>query len=343
MGQILLTILSIGFLMIVHETGHFLAARRFGMRVKTFSIGIGPRIFRHKPEGSETTYQLAAIPFLAYVQIAGMNPFEEQDPKDKGSYANASWWGRIITVFAGPLANYLFASVLLFGVFAIGGDAKPEPSTRIEIASPDGPAALSGMKDGDRIVAVDGKTIATWDDLTGAVGGSAGKQLDITVDRAGETMHFKPVPKAGGDNKGKIFVRQPYIRVKVSVGEAARRSLMLPPIIVYEQIKGITLMLTGRIKPELSGPVGMFREVKKSFDKDLTEGFFFVALISASIAAFNMLPFPALDGGRLLFLAFEAVSRRKADQKMEAKIHAIGLAMLLGIVAIVTFREVLPK
>src|ERR1700722_14081090 len=145
---ILIAILGLAVLMVVHEGGHFLAARRFGMRVVRFSIGFGPTIWKHKPKDSSTTYQVALIPFLAYVQIAGMNPYEESDPEDPASYANASLWGRIVTIAAGPLTNYFFASILIFFGVLIGGKA----SMRI-IVEP-GPAQVAGMQTGDRVLEV---------------------------------------------------------------------------------------------------------------------------------------------------------------------------------------------
>src|SRR5262245_39642937 len=144
-----LAALGLAVLMVVHEGGHYLAARRFGMRVVKFSIGFGPTLWKHKPKGSPTVYQVAIIPFLAYVQIAGMNPFEEQDPNDKGSYANASLWARIVTIGAGPLANYLFASILLFFGFLLGGHrVLDETSMRVSVFE-DGPAWQAGLRDGD--------------------------------------------------------------------------------------------------------------------------------------------------------------------------------------------------
>src|SRR6478735_1621237 len=130
-------ILGLALLMVVHECGHYFGARAFGMRVERFSIGFGPAIWRHQPRGSDTVYQVALIPFLAYVQIAGMNPFEDADPDDKGSYANATLTARILTVIAGPMSNYLFASVLFFGALMIGG--QHVPTTIVELV--DGGAA----------------------------------------------------------------------------------------------------------------------------------------------------------------------------------------------------------
>src|SRR6478736_5647535 len=165
-----IAILGLAILMVVHEGGHYLAARRFGMRVTKFSIGFGPTLWKHRPKGSATTFQIAIIPFLAYVQIAGLNPYEEIDPKDPESYANASLWARIVTIAAGPLANYLFASVLMFFGFLLGGNLVVDETTmRVNIA-PKGPAALVGITKGDRILSVNGESIKDWDHLKRIVG-----------------------------------------------------------------------------------------------------------------------------------------------------------------------------
>jgi regulator of sigma E protease len=148
----LLVIAWLAILMIVHEGGHHLVARAFKMRVLRFSIGFGPPLWRYQPKGSDTVYQVALIPFLAYVQIDGMNPFEEIDPNDKASYANARLTARLATVFAGSFANYLFASVLFFAALMLGGRPLP-PSTTVNVV--DGKAAAaSQMKNGDRVVAI---------------------------------------------------------------------------------------------------------------------------------------------------------------------------------------------
>ena len=151
-------ILGLAVLMIVHEAGHYLAARRFGMRVIRFSIGFGPTLWKHKPKDSATVYQVAVIPFLAYVQIAGMNPYEENDPKDPGSYANASLWARIVTIAAGPLTNYFFASILIFFGLLIGGNEVPDETSMRVIVEP-GPAQTAGVETDDHIHAVNGAPV----------------------------------------------------------------------------------------------------------------------------------------------------------------------------------------
>src|SRR5271165_4492883 len=183
----LVAILGLAVLMIVHEGGHYVAARRYGMRVVRFSIGFGPTLWRHQPKGSPTVYQVALIPFLAYVQIAGMNPYEETDPKDTGSYANASLWARIVTIAAGPLTNYFFASVLIFFGLLIGGrEVADEAGMRVVVDA--GPAKVAGVQTGDRVLAVNGQEIHSWIELKKSISNHPGESVDLTLDRSGQTL-----------------------------------------------------------------------------------------------------------------------------------------------------------
>jgi regulator of sigma E protease len=340
----LLAILGLAALMVVHEGGHYLAARKFGMRVTRFSIGFGPTLVKHKPKGSDTVFQIAVIPFLAYVQIAGMNPFEESDPKDKGSYANASLLGRVVTIAAGPAANYLFASVLMFIGFMLGGYTQVDEASMRVNPSLDGPAAHAGIMTGDKIVNVNGEHIGDWDELKAAVGAHPGEEIDIEIERDGKPMHVKATPGNEGDKKGKIMVGPVYHHVaNVGVGEAAILSLKEPPRVVYLLVRGLIRMLTFKEKPELSGPVGIVKETASAVRTGAGDAFKLLGAISAYLGGFNLLPFPALDGGRLIFLGYEAASRRKADAKVEAKVHAIGLLMFLTLIAFVTYGEIFAK
>ncbi|MBX3217574.1 MAG: site-2 protease family protein [Labilithrix sp.] len=340
----LIAILGLAVLMVVHEGGHYLAARRFGMRVTRFSIGFGPTLWKHRPKGSPTTFQVAIIPFLAYVQIAGMNPYEENDPKDPGSYANGSLWGRIVTIAAGPLANYLFASVLMFFGFFLGGNQiVDETSMRVNIA-PEGPAAQAGVQKGDRIVAVNGEGIRDWDHLKQVVGSHAGEKVDIEIEREAARLHVFPTPLAAeGDTKGKILVGPYTAWQPVTAGQAAVLSVTEPPKVVYALVKGIARMIAGKEKPELAGPVGIVKETASAAKSGAHVYLKLLGALSAYLGGFNLLPLPALDGGRLLFLLFEAASRRRADAKVEAKVHAIGLLMFLTLIAFVTYTEIIPK
>ena len=339
-----LAALGLAVLMVVHESGHFFAARYFGIRVVRFSIGFGPTLIKHQPKGSPTIYQIAIIPFLAYVQIDGMNPYEENDPKDKGSYANASLWARVVTIVAGPLSNYFFASVLMFFGFLLAGRLDvEETSMRVDV-NPGGPAETAGIRDGDKFIAANGSPIRTWEDLKVVIVAHPTDPVDILVERNGAQNHYNvvPVPK-GQKYEGKIEVG-PYSRtVKVGVREALVLSLVEPAKVVYSTVNGLVRWASGKEKAELSGPVGIVKETAGAVKSGAGDTFKFLGALSAYLGGFNLLPFPALDGGRLLFLAIEGASRRKPDAKIEARVHAVGLLMMLTLIAIVTWTEVMPK
>ncbi len=340
-----LAALGLALLMIVHESGHYFAARRYGMRVTKFSIGFGPTIWRHQPKSSPTVFQIALIPFLAYVQIAGMNPYEDQDDNDKGSYTNASLWARIVTITAGPLANYLFATVLFFFGFLIGGQDIP---TGVKVLSVDsgGAAAAAGMHEGDVVRAVGDTKVVIPEDLTRVVGAHSGDKLDLLVERDGKPMHMLMTPQPKGSHgEGRISVHISTMTrtVKVGVGEAAVLGITEPPKVVVGLVVGLARMITGKDKLAASGPVGIVKETAAAVHSGAGDGLKLLAAISAYLGGFNLLPFPALDGGRLLFLGFEAASRRKPARKVEALVHAIGLAMMLTLIAIVTYTDIVPK
>jgi regulator of sigma E protease len=339
----LVAILGLAVLMIVHEGGHYFAARKFGMRVVRFSIGFGPTIWKHKPKGSPTVYQVALIPFLAYVQIAGMNPYEEVDPADRASYANASLWSRIVTIAAGPLTNYFFASILIFFGLLIGGKEVPDDAN-MRVVVEAGPAQSAGVVSGDRIVEVNGAPVHNWEELRKSIGAHPGEAVDLSIVRDGQSLHKSVTPGPRGEkDEGLIHVRMPTHIEPVRIGEAAEMSVIAPPVFVYENVRAIGRVLAGKEKLQVNGPVGIVRETARQARTGPGVLLQFLGMLSAYLGAFNLLPFPALDGGRLLFLGVEAVSRRKADAKLEARVHAIGLLMLLTLIAFVTYADVISK
>ena len=357
--------LGLALLMIVHEGGHFLAARAYGMRVTKFSIGFGPTIFKIQPEEGyfwfttaagkvrlrlwkhvpekhgPTVFQVAAIPFLAYVQIAGMNPLEEVDPKDKGSYANASLVGRIVAIFAGPLANYLFASLVFFGVYAAAGKIHVERDSTVIRVMEGMPAASAGIRDGDKIVSVAGVDVPTWDRMADNIGKHAGEKVPVIVERQGERITIDVTP-AKVEGKGRIGVGQYQFRLAVSTKEAAVLAFQRPALVVKDVVLGLASWLKKRSVEDLGGPKRMVEETANAAKGGLADYMEFIAILSAYLGAFNLIPFPALDGGRLMFLGYEAATRRRANPRIEAVIHGVGLIMLLGLMGYVTvFNDIL--
>ena len=359
--------LALALLMVVHESGHFFLARAYGMRVTKFSIGFGPTFFKVQPKDGyfwfttaadrvrlrlwkhdparhgPTVYQVAMIPFLAYVQIAGMNPLEEIDENDKGSYANASLMGRILTIFGGPAANYLFASVLFFASFFFGGRlVTPEPDAprSTEVTVIEGrPAEAAKVKSGDRIVEVAGVPVDRWKEMATVISQHPGKTIPLVVERDGQRVSLTVTP-SNEHGKGKIGVALMTRKVAVTAKEAATLAVKTPPIVVKNLVVGLGELVTGKVEGELSGPVGMVRETAKVARSGWTDLLAFLGSLSAYLGAFNLIPFPALDGGRLMFLGYEATTRRRPNARVEAYIHSIGLVMMLSLIGYVTVNDI---
>ncbi len=333
-SSIILGILGLALLMVVHEAGHHFAARAFGMRVIRFSIGFGPAIWKHQPKGSPTVYQIALIPFLAYVQIAGMNPLEEVDPNDKGSYANASLIGRITTIFAGPFANYAFASVLFFAANMISGE--PVKTMHVDVL-PDGAAKSADLRSGDLIKGIEGKPITKFEELRKVVVANPEKPLKFTVERDGKELVLPVTPKRSKAGTG--FIGVTLMTQAMPTKKALKLSIKQPATVVQMFVVGMARIISGKEKPEFKGPPGIVKEVGKAADRGWGQLLGFLGLLSAYIGAFNLLPIPALDGGRLMFLGYEAVTRHRPNAKVEANVHAIGLLLMLTLIAIVSVYD----
>jgi len=335
--KVLFSALGLGLLMIVHELGHHLVARAFGMRVIRFSIGFGPALWRVQPRGSQTVYQIALIPFVAYVQIAGMNPFEETDPNDKSSYANASVFARISTIYAGPFANYLFASVLFFAAFVIGG--KLIPSLRVEVV-PGSAAASAQIQSGDRITTINGHALKNWDEMRSIVRANPSKPLRVQVDRGGKQVSLTVTPRANSkDGHGELGVESISDREPIPLADAAKNAVIKPAEVAAGMIYSLAGLFTGREKLELSGPLRIVSETGKAAALGVDYYFAMLGVLSTVLGIFNLLPVPALDGGRLIFLGYEALTRRRPDARLEASIHTAGLFLLLVLIAFVTLKD----
>jgi regulator of sigma E protease len=269
-----------------------------------------------------------------------MNPYEENDPKDPGSYMNASLWARVVTIAAGPLTNYFFASVLFFMGFMVAGNTVTERTSMRLNVDPEGAAYAAQIRDGDKVLAVNDVPMANWEQLKEAVSAHPGEPIDMRMERDGKEFRTKVTPSPKGDKfEGKIRIGPYTHNVPVSVGEAAVLSLVEPPKVVYALVYGLGQVISRKEKLELSGPVGITKEVARAVELGPGSFLQMLAMLSAYLGGFNLLPVPALDGGRLIFLMFEGIARRKPDAKVEARVHALGLLMMLTLIAVVTYGD----
>jgi regulator of sigma E protease len=336
----LLAALAFSLLVIIHELGHFLVARAFGMRARVFSIGFGPPLVQWRPKGSETIVQVAAVPILAYVNIAGMNPLEPSDPNDRGSYQNASLVARFFTIAGGPLANYLAATLIIFAVLAFAGVERPV----VGQVQPDSAAAVAGMRPGDVVLRIGDNAPSSFGELAGTINASRGAPTEIRVRREGREVSLRAAARLDpASHRYRIgIVQSPTPATdRVPVGSAVRHALLEPARLTIEQLDGFARMIRGKEKVQVMGPVGIVVETARGAHRG---GWRYaadaMALISVALFVLNLLPGPALDGGRLVFLMYEVVMRRRPNARFETTVTAIFFTLLLGLGAIVIVRDV---
>ncbi len=336
-GDVALAIASLGFLIVVHEGGHFFVARWCKMRIERFSIGFGPGILKWKSKSTGTTFQLAPIPFGGFVEIKGMNIAEEVDPEDRFAYPNRPAWQRFATIFAGPATNYLSAIVLAFLLYSCHG----MKSTHWHVEELlDGYDAHGKLEPGDHIVAVDGVAMYAPSayDLAEKVNAKNGAAINLTVWRGIATFNVTITPKiATNEQTGKptyrLGIMQQQDLVQVGYGEAGKAALIFPIETTRNIGAGLYDIVFGSAKADPGGPKRIVEEFSKAFNSGWVHGIELLMMLSVYLGMFNLFPLPALDGGRLVFLIYEMVTRRRANPKIEATVHMAGI-MVLGVVMI---------
>jgi regulator of sigma E protease len=339
--SILLAVLGISALVIVHEAGHYLAARLSGMRVLRFSVGFGPTIAKWQPKGSPTVFQIGLVPFMAYVQIAGMNPAEDNDPNDPELYSNKSVLARALAVFAGPFANYLTASLLVLTLAVMGhhGENPPYEPMVVESVQPGSPADKSGISGGDVIRSADGQKVRHVLDLIEVTGKRAGKPTVYVVERGGRELPPITIVPMDDHGRGVVGIISKVRNDPMPLGRAITYAVAYPFELTVQQLAGFAHMFKQGTTEGVVGPVGMVKIVAMR-----TGSFVQLAnvliLLSVALGMFNLLPVPALDGGRLVFLAYELITQKRANERVEGLVHTVGLVLLLCLIALVTLRDV---
>ncbi|HET8938324.1 MAG TPA: M50 family metallopeptidase [Polyangiales bacterium] len=343
MPQILAAIFGLSLLVTLHEAGHYLFARIFGMRVLRFSIGFGPVLASYRPKNSPTVFQVCAIPFLAYVLVAGTNPAEEPDPNDPDLYANKGLWPRIWMNLGGPLANYLTASVLVFGL-AITGIRSEVPRSPMVISNVEAgsPAEKAGLQPGDTVLEANGHPIKNVQELSEITSARAGEPTRYLVERKGERLAPITITPAKRQERGVIGVNaQSDVKYEAQpLWRSAVLAVETPFVLTLANLNGMADLIKRRSTEGVMGPVGMAKLMVKQADEGFYSYVWILVMISVALGYFNLLPLPGLDGGKLIFLAYELVTRKRADERVEAIVHGVGLLVLVGAIALVTLRDV---
>lgn len=351
-------------LILIHEGGHFTAARFFGVKVEEFGLGMPPKakvLFKDK---HKTEYTLNWLPLGGFVRMKGEDAVTSKLLKEKDSFAAIAVWKRIIIVIAGVTMNFLLGFILLVAVFSIGSNqlASPEnvnqmlaenPQAQVvdnrllgvlvNAVTPDGIAETAEIKKYDFISKVNGEPITSGEILQQALKAQADKPTTLSITRRDYEFEVKVTPSS----EGLIGVEftQPLMSVTLrypfptAVKEAGVETIRLTKLIVGSIGSLFGSVLHGKLPADIGGPVAIAKETfyrASSFIALLN----FAAMLSITLAIFNILPIPALDGGRLLFLLFELITRYRANPKAEAYIHFAGYIILLGLIAVISWQDI---
>lgn len=344
--SLLLMIFILGIIILVHELGHFLWAKKFNVHIYEFSIGMGPVIKTHVGK-DKINYNLRAVPIGGFVSMAG-EVYEDDEtkkiPKDK-FLCNKPWWQRLIILVAGVVNNFILALVLLFISALIWGGNSLEPV--VEEAVEGYPMAEAGITKGDKIVEINGHKIKSWD-VAQIVLYMKNKNdyysFKIEHDD-GKVEEYKITPKVEETEDGEerevfgVQIKQTELSgflgsVKYAFGKFGS--------VVHSMWLTITGLITGKISlGALSGPVGIYQVVDQSVSYGLDYIIYIVAFLSLNVGFINILPFPAFDGGRVLFILIEKIKGSPVDSKFENMCHTIGFFLLMLLMIVITIHDIL--
>lgn len=339
MLQIILAILAFGMLVIVHEFGHFITAKRGGVQVNEFWIGMGPTLLKKEHNG--TLYCLKALPFGGACVMEG----EDEESDNAHAFGNASLPRRMLIVAAGALMNFLVGFLIVLAVIQPNGPNGGYIVSTLDSVDPASTAAAEGgLQAGDEILEVDGYNILLRSDFEMALSRGADTTYEIVVRRDGEKVTLPAVMLEatieGEDGRkmiGLTFAEQPD-SIGMHIKMAVRTSLN------YARLVWVSLgmLVSGQVGvDQLSGPVGVASVMATTASYSISAFLQLVAFISINLGVMNLLPLPALDGGRLVFLIIEGIRRKPVPAKYEGYIHAAGLMLLLALMVYVTGQDIL--
>lgn len=349
--SIVISIIVFSILVIVHEFGHFIIAKKNGILVEEFAVGMGPLVV--SKQFGETLYSIRAFPLGGFCRMLG----EDDDCKDNRAFNSKGVWGRISVIFAGPFMNFLFAFVILFWLISTSGFIEPVVANLTDGFS----AKQVGIEVGDRITKINGQKVYVYQDFELTMQGiNPEENLEIEVDRNGEKLDFSVKPLYSENSKGYVVGFQPTLKKgpfaknmegyqQATLFETAKNSFNMMNFYVRSVVVGFVRLFTFNVSTdEIAGPIGIVKVVGEGYEQGLKTSFMDAvknvaslgALLSANLGVLNLFPIPAMDGGRLLFLLIEAIRRKPINQEVEGRIHFAGFVLLMAFMVFIAYSDI---
>ncbi|MBI2018845.1 site-2 protease family protein [Candidatus Daviesbacteria bacterium] len=354
--SILIFIITLLVLVVIHELGHFIMAKRFGIKVEEFGFGIPPKIFGKKI--GETLYSLNALPLGGFVRLLGEDEIDKKLLNNPRSFASQNVWKRILVVVAGVVMNLIlswiiFYTVIFYQNFKIVYPTL-EPAVFVGYLEKDFPAQKAGINIGDKVLEVDGREVKQFEDARNFIREKKGEAVTLTLSdidgKNQRVLTMMPKKTEGGEALIGVgfspLATKQYTRGVEKIFSGITYSYNLTRLTFVGLKRTISDLIFGNFKSasqSVAGPVGlanMSNNILSSGREAWPFYLWFVGVISLTLSIFNILPIPALDGGRLLFLVIEAVSKKKVREDIERLVHQIGFVLLLALALLVTYSDI---
>ncbi|WP_294684540.1 RIP metalloprotease RseP [uncultured Finegoldia sp.] len=330
MITIISSIIIFLLVILIHEFGHFIVAKMNGVNVLEFSIGMGPKLFQKESNG--TLYSLRLLPVGGYCQLEG----EDEENDSPNSLNNQSPFVRLKVILAGAIMNFILAFLLLILLMSVS-----RVSTVVSGVMKDSPAYSSGIQAGDNIVSINGEKLNDGEQLLKSIKQSQG-DLNIELIRDNKPKNIKVNPKLE-NNVRKIGVNfeEEYNIKNFNIKKGFKKGISTFLNLTGMLYKFLGMLITGQLGlGGVSGPVGVVKEIGNAAKTGVANLLFLLAYININLGVFNLLPIPALDGGRAIFILIEMIFGKKISQEKEGYIHMVGLILLLGLITVVTIKDV---
>ena len=338
--KFIIAIIIFSVIILFHELGHFLLAKKSGIRVNEFCLGLGPTLFG--VQKGETYYSVKLLPFGGACMMEG----EDADSEDDAAFGKKSVWARISVVAAGPIFNFIMAFFLAFILISCIGVDTPVISGVMKGYS----AQTAGMQEGDVIVKMNNKSIHFYREVSMYSYFHEGEPVKITYERDGQRYTADLTPTLDEESGRYLLgLTSRTEKKKGNVFSNLKNSVYEMNYWIWTTLQSLKMLVTGKVSPnELSGPVGIVKTIGDTYDASRSDGIFYVfinmlnfsILLSANLGVMNLLPLPALDGGRLVFLLIEAVRRKKVDPQKEGMVHFVGIMILMGLMVLIMFNDI---
>lgn len=331
-------ILILGITIMIHEFGHFLFAKKAGVYVYEFSLGMGPKLIHFKRKNDETEYSIRLFPIGGFVSMAGEDMEEEKIPKEQ-QLVYKKWYQRFLTIVAGILFNFLLAIILLFIVSLINGS--PSFTPIVDTIDASYPIYNTDLKEGDVITKINQVSIKSQDDLLLELQVNSGKTIEMELNHD-KIVTLTPTLITEDGNSSYVYGFTLKQIKNTGILASLKYAFLKTYSLIKQMIRIVSYLVMGKLSlSSLSGPVGIYNVVAAVSATGILNMLYLIAYLCINVGFINLLPLPAFDGGRLFFLIIEKIKGSKVNSKVENTIHGIGFILLMILMLVVTYNDII--